>query len=238
MPILPVEPSWEQNEQEREQYLESERVGGMIEDFIGADFDEESPVPNPSNSQFELGAPNAPLLLNAEITLPSNVSIEEAGRELGPLVERAAREGVARDIENDYDEFVYLPLSIFTKQKKERENLQAPAVPLFGKGELTHQMRPGGWPSAQEWDENRLEVSWGPTTSDDQSPSKKYHDMFFGNPGTGKGHKVKIPRRFPRLSRRVREDIAQIIVDWLYLKQNESAATANSFTDRAPLWTS
>ncbi len=217
MPILPIEPNWRESDEEREQYLDSERAGGMIEDFIGIEFGEEEPLPDPSNSQFELGVGRAPLLLNANINLPANVTIEEAGRELGPRIEDIARTGMARDIEQDFDEFVYLPLSIYTTKKKAKENLPAPTTPLYGTGELTKQMRPGGWATTQSWDANTLEVAWGPTTTDDQSPSKKYRDMFFGNPGTGKGHKTKIPRRFPRLSRRVREEIAQMVVDWLYL---------------------
>lgn len=240
MPILPREPNWHDTEAQQEQALYSEMASSIVEDFagdfLGFEEDEESnALVEAVTSQARLGEPNAPLLLDANVRLPAGVTMEEAARELAPLVENTLREGIARDIEDDYDEFVYIPLSMYTQKNKERKGLQHPATPLYGTGLLVQEMRPGGWLTGFKWtDDHNLEVRWGPTEIDDQHPSMKYRDMFFGNPGTGKGHKVKIPRRYPRVSNRLKDQVQTVIENWLRVKQ---ASAAQSPSDNGPLWT-
>lgn len=238
--ILPQEPDWQDSDAEIQQKLESERAGALIEEFIGGfEFEEESPARIQSEeqaAQLQLGAPNAPILMNATIRLPANVSPEAAARELGPLVERQMRMSMADSIaEDDYDEFAYIPLALFTQKEKEKKGLPKPKTPLYGSGELVKQMAPGGWLSDYEWKDETLTIAWGPNDQDDRKPSDKYKNMFYGSPGVGKGHKVKIPRRFPRLSTNALRETQDLVNDWLRLKQDESALTlANS---SSPLWT-
>jgi hypothetical protein len=232
MPILPIEPNPQDSADALQQKLDSERIGGIIEDFL-ADFYDEGAVRD--TNQLLLGEPNAPRLLDAVIRLPESVDMQRSGDELGREVVSAMRSGMATDIENDYDEFVYQPLAFYTLDKKKRQQLEKPDTPLYGTGLLVDQMR-YGWTAESKWEGNTLTVSWGPTGAEDMNPSDKYHDMFFGNPGTGKGHTTKIPRRYPYVSNKVVDQISHIISDFLKTKSDQSAATTPQ--DQNTLWTS
>jgi hypothetical protein len=239
MAILPIEPEqWdeENDDGQYQQFLDSERGGAIVEDFIGVEFEDEgvARIEGPSD-QIALGSGRSPILLNATITLPASIEMDEAGREIGPIVDRVIREGMATDIQNDWDEFVYVPLKDDTVKAKQRKGLPFPTTPLYGTGELIKQMRPGGWMTEFKWDDNVLAVKWGPKAVDDQNPSDKYKNMFFGSSGTGRGHQARIPRRFPQVSDHVREQVVQVMLNWLRLKQNQTAAI--SATDSTAIWT-
>lgn len=233
MPILPIEPNPQEDEDSLQQKLDSERIGGIIEEFLTDFLDEDAA--RATQQVTMIGEPNAPLLLDAVIRLPATIdNPREIVEELGREVTTALREGMATDLENDYDEFVYQPLAFYTERNKEKKQLEKPDTPLYGTGLLVQNMR-YGWTAESKWDGDALIVSWGPTSVEDMDPSEKYHDMFFGHEGVGRGRKARIPRRFPYVSNKVVDQVSQIIQDFLKTKNTESAGAQPS--DQDSIWT-
>jgi hypothetical protein len=228
MPIHPIEPNSQESDDDIQRKLRSEQASAMMEEVTFED-DEIAGLISDGRDQALLGERYAPPLLTADVNLPANagMSLTQAGEELGRLVERQARESLANAIvDDDLDEYVWIPLAASTIEKKKRENKPAPTTPLYGTGLLVQNMA-RGWVSKYTWNDTTLSIEWGPTAQDDLNPSMKYHDMFFGNPGTGKGRKTVIPRRFPRLLASDKQRIMLQIQDWIRMN-TEQPMLANS----------
>jgi hypothetical protein len=236
MPIHPIEPDPSISEEEMQRKLKAEQGAAIMEDISFED-DEITALIADGRDQALIGEPYARPELSADINLPANanMSLQRAGEELGRMVEREVRESLATAILDDnLDEYVYIPLAASTIKKKEREGLPSPRTPLYGTGLLIEQVR-RGWTSNFVWNDTSLTVEWGPTAQEDLNPSLKYHDMFFGNPGTGRGRKTVIPRRFPRLLANDKQRIMLLIQDWIRMNQEQPMLEQQAEENRA-IW--